>query len=56
MFADDQLTMYINHLLEWHCCIDDVFAVWGGPEALLQQFLIELNNNDFKLKFTMHYD
>ncbi|KAM9324544.1 uncharacterized protein PAF06_000603 [Gastrophryne carolinensis] len=41
------------HLIVWRRYIDDVLCVWNGPQASLDSFFTEVNENDFNLEFTM---
>lgn len=55
LMADEQLTMYTDHIIMWLRYIDDVFITWDGPVDLLFALLARLNRNQFNLTFTMSY-
>lgn len=53
--ADDAWSLYMNHVTEWYCYIDDVLLLWDGLDDLLHEFMTRINTNDFNLKFTMSH-
>lgn len=54
--GDESLTPFMEHVLMWMRYIDNVFLVWDGSPELLQDFMTELNHNEFNLNFTMTHD
>lgn len=50
---NELLSMYMCHVLAWHCYINDVFIICNGTIDLLHEFLASINNDKLNLKFTM---
>ena len=43
---------YSRHLALYKCFIDDIFAIWMGPRDLLEEFIMQLNSQDERIKLT----
>lgn len=52
LFAREDLSMYLCHILLWHRYVKDILMVWTGPLTELKIFLDKLEENTFNLHFT----
>lgn len=53
---DNHRNPYLQYITNWKRYIDDIWFLWRGSEAQLQQFHTYVNNAGPHLNFTMEYD